>query len=160
MIASTHQEAFSCAFVRAVAANSGCSIGKPEPDRDGIDYTISNEEYCFPKLDVQVKSTKNFSFDGNYVAYDITKKAYNFLCMPSHTPRILILVTLPNSHLMWSEATEKNLILRNCAYWMNLKGLSALSGKGKVRIKIPRTNIFDQNSLCGMMKVISRSGAL
>lgn len=155
MITTSHQAEFSCAFIRAVAASAGCSIASPVPDRNSIDLTISSEAYRCPRLDVQVKSTKNFALNGPQIPYPLKVSNYNDLRADVIVPRLLVLVTLPETHTEWLMLEEHHLLLKHCAYWHSLKGLPASSNSDSVTIHINRDHIFNVGNLKEIMKKIS-----
>jgi|ERR1700722_13817757 len=155
MITSLHQEQFSHVFVRAVVATAGCSISVPQPDRKSVDFTISSEEHRCPKVDVQVKSTKNFKLEGETFSYPLKINNYNDLIADVSTPRILVLVTLPDTPQEWLSLSEDNLLLKYCAYWTSLKGEPPKDVKESVTIHINRSAVFDVTNLRDLLQKIS-----
>jgi hypothetical protein len=155
VITSNHQEEFSYAFVRAVVASAGCSIAVPKPDRNSIDLTISSEEHRCPKIDVQVKSTKNFSLSGDQIPYPLNVDNYKDLIAEVTTPRILILVTLPSTPEHWLNLSEESMRLQHCAYWASLKGLPPKDAKETVTVYLNRSDLFNVKTLHAIMEKLS-----
>src|SRR5207237_680676 len=122
----THrQEQFSNAFLLAVAAAAGCSAAKPSVDNDSIDWTLSNRMTHSPKLDVQLKCTVLEALaDGNF-HYELKKKNYDDLIIDVSSPRILVLVIVPEPIEDWMHQTAEHLILRRCAYWISLAEMAS-----------------------------------
>ena len=86
------KEQFSNAFLAAV---SGCSISKPVPDIDTIDWTLSNRLPRRPKLDVQLKCTSSDDGTGDLIAFELKRKNYDDLILTNLIdPRILVVVTV------------------------------------------------------------------
>jgi hypothetical protein len=155
VITTLHQAEFSYAFIRAVAASAGCSIAEPKPDRKSVDLTISSEEHRCPKIDVQVKSTKNFRLEGDEFSYPLKVKNYNDLIADVSTPRILVLVTIPPTPEEWIVLSEPHLILRHCAYWTSLKGYPPTDAVETVTVHIKRRDMFNVETLQDIMKKAS-----
>ncbi len=50
-------EALSRAYVSAIAAHAGYTVGRPEPDRDSVDLSLSAGGAMRPQIDIQLKAT-------------------------------------------------------------------------------------------------------
>ena len=154
------QEQFSKAFVMAVASLAGCSAAEPKPDDDSIDWTLS----CRlpprrPKLDLQVKSTGNASGSEAAIHYPLKRKNYEDLILSDLlTPRILVLVIVPQAPVDWLLASTDSLILRHCAYWVSLNGQPATTNESTVTVQVPRANLFDVGALIRLMQAINEGG--
>src|SRR5258708_38640329 len=102
MARSAQQERFGDAFLLAVATIAGCAYAKPETDNDSIDWTLSCRLSRRPKIDVQMKTV---SFDDQFsgsISYALKKKNYDDLILTDVlTPRILLLVTVPQNIESW-----------------------------------------------------------
>jgi Domain of unknown function (DUF4365) len=91
------------------------------------------------------------------VIYDLAVANYNDLRMEeAGTPRILVLLVMPDDEERWIEQTEEMLLLRHCAYWVSLKGMPATSNTKTVRISVPRVNVFSVNGLRALMDKVRR----
>ena len=156
------QEQFSKAFIMAVASLAGCSIAVPTPDDDSIDWTLS----CRltprrPKLDLQVKSTRDESGGEDDVHYALKRKNYDDLALADVlAPRILVLVTVPADPGAWLTVSPEALVLRHCARWVSLRGKPATSNETSVTVRVPRANLFDVDALTELMRAINAGGAL
>src|SRR5205085_1654536 len=105
------------------------------------------------KIDIQAKSTKNYQTDDTAVRYDTEVKNYNDLRDPKvGTPRILVVLCMPESESEWCDHTEERLLLRKCAYWMTLKGMPPTPNTKTVRVEIPRANRFNVEALNALME--------
>ena len=151
------QEQFSKAFIMAAASLAGCSVAEPRPDDDSIDWTLS----CRlpprrPKLDLQVKSTSNSAGTETAIHYALKRKNYDELTLVDLlAPRILVLVLVPSDPLAWLTASPEALVLRNCAYWVSLRGLPATDNKTSVTVQVPRANLFDVGAVMALMRSIN-----
>jgi hypothetical protein len=162
LLTVTHrQEALSRAYIQAVASKCGMNCSFREFDY-GIDVTLHEitrrgnryVESGF-KLDIQAKSSINVIFGETIIKYDTEKKNYNDLRDPNvGTPRILVLLALPELENDWAFFSEDNLVLKKCAYWATLKGLVASPNQSTVRVSIPRSNCFHAVALLGIMERI------
>ena len=68
------------------------------------------------------------------------------------TPRILVLLVLPEKEDEWALFSEDQLILKRCAYWLSLKEWPATQNETSVRVSIPRANRFNVESLAQIME--------
>ena len=123
----THQqEEFSRAYIYAVAAAAGMKFSPAAaPDDDSVDVMIS-----FPL------KAKNYE--------DLRHTDYQ-------TPRILVVVFVPEQVRDWTAHTEQALVLRYCAYWWSLGGLPASSNQRSTTVHLPRTNLFNVAGLEALM---------
>ena len=160
MITTAHQkESLSRAYVQIIAARCGLSWSSPSPDY-GVDIILHNVEEMdgqfvqsgYP-LEIQVKSTSAAILEKSEVKYDMEIGAFKKLRNPSVVTagRILVLLVLPEDESEWTTVTDENLILRRCAYWLSLKGRDAVDNQSKVRINIPRENVFSDRALRDIM---------
>lgn len=154
MIWSHRQEDFSRAYVQAIVAQAGMIVGTAAQDY-GIDLSIKllarranrvmDSGY---RLDVQLKSTSSFSADNEHVLYDLEVRNYDDLRITvTATPRILVVLLVPEAVTEWTEQTEQQLSLRRCAYWLSLRGWPATANTSTVRLRIPRTQMFSVSAL-------------
>jgi hypothetical protein len=152
---SAAQEQFSKAFILATASLAGCSVAEPKPDDDSIDWILS----CRlaprrPKLDLQVKSTSDGTGTEAAIHYPLKRKNYDELILADLlTPRLLVLVVVPQDPLAWLTAAPEALVLRHCAYWV-----SATDNETSVTVQVPRANLFDVSALMGLMQMINEGG--
>ncbi len=160
MLTANHrQESLSRAYIQAVAGRCGLNCAFREYDY-GIDVTVHEitrrrNRYIESgfNLDIQAKSTINAIFDDKFVKYDMEIKTYDDLRDSQvGTPRILVLLALPEKEDEWALFSEDQLILKRCAYWLSLKGWPATKNETSVRVSIPRTNRFDVESLARIME--------
>ncbi|NET57455.1 MAG: DUF4365 domain-containing protein [Symploca sp. SIO2E6] len=164
---NTQKEEFSYAYLYAVTSAAGYSFQKSSRPTDvgGIDIIISGIETQYslypPRLEIQVKSTSTDVVSEEFVRYPLKLKNYNELRKSKIlTPRLLIVVLLPENLNSWVQQSETELCLRHCAYWMSLKGMPETPNKVNVTISIPRQQIFTVDTLKTLMQRIATGGAL
>lgn len=160
------QEAFSRAYIHAVAAAAGYKFSDaPLPDDDDVDVTISTSGTMglirSPKVDVQAKCRLGIPPDGSSISYALDKDNYEGLRHTDYgTPRILVVVFVPNDPAQWTEHSEDKLTLSYCGYWTCLQGQPQSSNKASVTVYLPRKNVFSVDGLKELMGRIGRKEAL
>jgi hypothetical protein len=78
------------------------------------------------RFDLQLKSTTQASVTDAEIRYDVEVRAYNHLREPGeNTPRILVVLVMPEHETQWLTQTLEELALRSCAYWICLEGYPA-----------------------------------
>jgi hypothetical protein len=155
------QEGLSRAYVHAIAARCGLGSSTPKPDY-GVDLSLHHitirgkrRVESGYRLDIQAKSTVQASRDETHLSYDLDAKSYDDLRLAAG-PRILVVLLLPKKEEEWSAQTENELILRHCVYWLSLEGRAATKNRRKVRLLIPRANVFSVEGLLAILERIKR----
>jgi hypothetical protein len=162
---SDRQDLYSMAFVKAIVAAAGFNITLPALDRDSTDLNVEFSDIRditpkYNRLVIQVKCTYQDSIDNNGILhFALPKKNYNDL-IGGINPKILVVVHVPepnqNQCLTWIQYNVDHVIFRNKAYWICITGFEPTSNKSKITISIPTTNIFDIQTLTGLMEKIAR----
>lgn len=154
---SSQQEAFSLAYVRAVAATAGYRVqGGPQPDDDSVDMTISSRgaggTIASPKVDIQLKCQLGPPAVGNTFTYDLNVKNHEDLRHEHlQVPRILVVVVVPRQVANWLDQDDERLLMRHCGWWVSLRGEQPSENRSSVRVTIPRSQRFDVTGLDDMM---------
>lgn len=154
------EEALSLVYVRAVAAYAGYVTAECDFDRDGVDLRIHAGGAMRPALDLQLKATVNLaeSQDRRY-GFRLQRRNYDLLRDETQTPRLLVVLDLPNDETQWMTITTEELVLRRCAYWLSLKGYAETDNSSSVTVYIPKQNVFDVEGLRVLMER-SRQGGI
>lgn len=155
-------EQLSRAYVQAVAAVSGCTCARPEPDY-GVDLSLRlvdriGGEYCpiGRNLDVQLKSTTAAVLTAGHVIYDLDVRAYDMLRRATRrAPMYLVLFVMPAERSDWVAHSESGLEIRHCAYWLSLRREPAVTNAATVRVRIPRQNQFTPTALARIMEALA-----
>jgi hypothetical protein len=170
MIIDQHcQEQLSRAYVHAVTAHSGL-IFEPTSVDYGVDGTIrvvreKNGRHFVAGhvLDVQLKATTSWSIRDDSVVYDLEAKTYNDLVdrfnEPRGTPMVLMVLCLPENKAEWLDISHDQLILRHCCYWCRVGG-TRTTNTATQRIKIPKSNIVDQDTVADLLQRVRRGEVL
>lgn len=159
------QEALSRAYVQAVAAHCGLMCSLREPDY-GVDLTLHYIRYRDGRygesgfrLDVQLKSTTRSGVTDTEILYDLEVKTYDDFRDPAvGVRRILVLMVIPEDESRWTSHSEEQLSIRDCAYWLSLRGWPPTTNKRTVRVAIPRANVFSVEGVTGLMDRIREGG--
>jgi hypothetical protein len=163
LIRNHRQELLCRAWILAVAARCGLGINFRELDY-GIDITLHSisrrgsraVESGF-KLDIQAKSTSLLNLSSSDVVYDLEVKAYNDLRETEvGCPRILVLLLLPDEEHDWTTHTEEQMILRQAAYWISLRGMPLRDNLRSVRVTLPRSQLLTPTALTSIMDRLHR----
>jgi Domain of unknown function (DUF4365) len=158
---NARKEQFSNAFLLAVAAVAGCSVAKPSVDNDSIDWTISDRRSRRPKLDIQLKCTSDANGTAALIAFALKKKNYDDLTVTNLiSPRILVLVVVPELIEDWIALNQNELALRHRAFWMSLVGQPPTTNETSVTIHIPRSQALTVESLDELMAKTDRGAPL
>jgi hypothetical protein len=153
MAVTDREEALSRAYVAAVAAGAGYITAVMDFDRDGVDIQIRAGGAMRPSLDIQLKATINLGQPkGGAFRFPLKRRNYDLLLADTMIPRILVVLDLPRDETNWLEVTQDQLIMRRCAYWASLGGLSETANKESVTVLIQSNNRFDVDSLRALMQ--------
>ncbi|MDE0647478.1 MAG: DUF4365 domain-containing protein [Cyanobacteria bacterium MAG IRC4_bin_6] len=150
------KERLSLVYVEALAAQAGFTTSKPGPDRDSIDLSIQAGGRFRPALDLQLKATTTLDPERNGCRSfrSLSIKNYNDLRGPSQTPRLLVVLELPQDESRWMTVTPEELILRQQAYWLSLQGEGHgdVSNKTTITVHIPVGNVLNVETLQTLME--------
>lgn len=174
MLTDNHiREGLSRAYIQAVAHRAGFNLSVREFDYglDGTFHEVSRVEepdgrYRYResgfKIDFQAKassSPEHIELRDEALSYKLEAKSQRDLVLAGGTPRILVVLLLPDDPAQWLTCAEDALTLRRCAWWVSLGGQSPTANDKTVRVDIPRAQRFDTEALTAMMDRV-RSGGL
>jgi hypothetical protein len=157
------QEEISKAYLHAVAAKCGFSVASWSQDHGCVDTTVGAASpvgggYLYrPKVDVQLKATTRAGVEhDDFVSWTLDIEHYDSLRARAHTPHLLVVLLLPDDISESVEHTIDHLLIRRCAYWVNMTGMKAAPGKAKSKtIRLPKINLFSPEALQGILTRIS-----
>ena len=160
MKSEKRKETLSRVYVEAIAAQAGYITALRSQDLDGVDLQIHAGGDMRPALDLQLKATVNLMkrSDG-YVYYRLKIRNYELLRGETQTPRLLVVLHLPRNESCWVTVTARKLVLRRCAYWLNLRRCKESQNKATITVGIPEQNLFDVKNLISLMEQ-SRKGSI
>ena len=160
MTLNSQMELLSLAYVRAVAANSGYQVSRPEIDNDSIDGILIASVGRRARIDFQAKATTQNLVWGDHIRFPLSIKNYNDLRDSTMTPRILVVLMMPRDRDKWLGQTNEELCLRRCAYWMSLENLPEVPNKDSVTVYVPTANIFSSEQLINLMRKVEKGETL
>ena len=151
---SDRKEGLSLAYVEALAARAGFSTSVPAPDRDSVDLRIMAGGPRRPSLDLQLKATAApGGTQAGFLQFRLAVKNYDDLRVQTQTPRLLVVLELPEDESQWMTVTTEALVLRRRAYWLSLQqGYDEVGGQQTVTVRIPEHNLFDVGALQSLME--------
>lgn len=150
-------EALSRAYVSAIAASAGYSMGHIEPDRDSLDALILAKGEMRPQIGLQLKATSGIAVTNGPFTFVLSVKNYEDLRVKTQSPRLLIVVSMPVNEADWLHHHADHLILRRCAYWKSLLGEPQTSNTSTVSVAMHTSQVFDAPTLTSLMDK-SRAG--
>ena len=97
---------------------------------------------------MQLKCTATPDFRDGALHYPLAAKNYGDL-IPKNVmvPRILVVVAVPADVSNWLTMSEQSLTLRNCAYWLSLRGAPESENEHTKTVRIPVEQRFDAGAL-------------
>ena len=156
------KERLSLVYVKALAARVGFATSERSPDRDSIDLSLHGDGPRCPTLDLQLKATAILDAPQNgRFSFPLSIKNYNDLRCEVQTPRLLVVLELPQEEARWMMVTPEELTLRRRAYWLSLQGgrHGAVSNKTTVTVHVPVGNVLNVETLQTLMER-SRKGEI
>ena len=161
----------SYAYLHAVASTVGvsCVCTNRHVDNRGIDATLTcwehfNDSYKDEiDLKVQLKATvKEPSNSGSHFSYFFKgTKQYDFLREETKCQhRLLVVLFLPSNQEEWLNVNPEQLILKNAAYWVSLRGAEASSNITGTTVYLPKEQILTPDSLLGIFEKLSENNLL
>jgi len=158
---SDQKEALSHVYVRSLAAISGFVTSVPEQDRDSVDLRIQAGGPRRPALDLQLKATTKLSANQQgTLNFRISVKNYRDLSGKTQTPRLLVVLKVPEESSKWLRVTPEKLILHGHAYWLSLqKGYEDVAGQDTITVHIPQKNVLNVETLKSLIEQ-SRTGTI
>lgn len=157
----------SYAYLHAVAAhaNMTCHISNRHQDNNGIDATITawgpfGTSVLRTEVDikVQLKSTIGIlPVVGGKMTYFI-RGANQYADLITHrvaTPRVLVVLCLPDDRLEWLKIDQESLALKRCAYWVSLRGAPPSTNASGQTIRIPCNQIMDPAALKALATAVA-----
>ena len=146
----------SIAYIEVVASQAGYQVTEIKMDNDSVDGTLVGDFGRRPRIDFQAKATARDLARNGEIRYPLPIKNYNDLRIDTITPRILIIMLMPDDPDDWLEQTDDALCMRHCAYWTSIRGAPDSANKESVTVYVPMANVFDRDRLVSMMRRAER----
>jgi hypothetical protein len=163
MTPEQRQEEISKAYLHAVAAKCGFAVGTWSQDHGCLDTTVGAEatvgsgHLVRPKVDLQLKATRQQGVEhDDYISWKLEIDHYDSLRAPATLPHLLVVLLLPDDIELSVEHTSEQLVLRRCAYWVNMTGMEAADAGQKTKtVHLPKTQLFSPSALTAILEKIS-----
>lgn len=160
MTPNLQMEQRSLAVVRAVAADAGYQVVRPDPDDDSVDGILMARFGRRPRIEFQAKATARDIMGTNSLRFPLPVKNYDELRLASWTPRILVVALMPEESDPWLSQTDDELCLHSSVYWVSLADMPSVSNTATVTVQIPTANVFDRAQLEAMMSRAEAGGSI
>jgi hypothetical protein len=159
----------SYAYLHAVAARAGmeCQVTARHSDNKGVDARVrawgpfNNGGYLSEvNIDVQLKATTQaFGSAENFLRFEIQgiERFDRLRDQTVEIVRLLVVLFLPKDKAEWLSWSPEELIVRQCAYWICLRGMPETGNRKSITIKIPRANALTPDALAALAAGISRN---
>jgi hypothetical protein len=164
MTPEQQKEEIGRAYIHAVAAREGFKLATWSVDDGCLDVTIGRAgalgggTIANPKLDVQLKCTSRQDLvRKDHIAWKLARDHYNRLVARSATKQILVVLVLPEDEDAWIEHSVDAILIRRCAYWLDMSDLPPITTASKT-VRIPRDNVFSPDALVLLMTQLSLAG--
>lgn len=137
-----------------------------QEDDNGVDYRlIKNIERngriydAGSVLEFQIKSTKNWSDDGQNIKYSLESKTYNDIVSRNKiggVRLILVIMCLPEQQEEWVGFFDDKIEFKNNLYWFYTDSDELLeSEKSKKTISVPKVNVLDRAGFVNLVNKFS-----
>ena len=154
------KERFSLAHIYAVATSAGYLVDEVRVDRDSVDGVLKGDFGRRPRIDFQAKATARDLVRNDHIAFPLPIKNYDELRADTLTPRLLVVVLLPDDQSQWLDQSSEATCMRYCGYWLSLANLPPLPNTTTRTVQIPLTQVFDRRQLTELMAKAEAGAAL
>ncbi len=161
------KEELSLVYMSAISAVEGFALECIRRDRDSIDAVVRSNKKLSPEskilhisMEVQLKSTAVPNIVEDHLKFNLPMKNYNDLRASSIAERILVVLVLPEDEKDWVKMSIDELVIKKCAYWYSLKNQPDVTNEENIMIRIPVSNILDNNKLRQILTSISKGEEL
>jgi hypothetical protein len=162
------QAELSYAYLHAVASRAGfsCEYRNRHLDGAGVDATITEDGRKLADdsiltsfaVDIQLKATyRDLPQPDSRISYSLTIPHYDKLRLEEvASPRLLVLLRLPQDSEEWLRITGDALVAKRCAHWASLRGAPASENDKNQTVYVPRENLLTPRGLSDIMARFSR----
>jgi len=110
------------------------------------------------QLEAQLKCTTQDKVNGDHVAWQLGRQAYDRLSSEKVlVPAVLIVLTVPPAMDDWLLQSPAQLLLSGEAYWVSLRGAPSIDTESKV-VHLPRSQVFGVQPLLDIMDRLGQGG--
>lgn len=163
MTPEQQKEEISKAYVHAVAAACGYTVGSWSQDAQCIDVTLAAPGAVGlgtledPQVNLQLKCTSSpNAIKADHIAWQLEKARYDRLRARAQVPKLLVVLELHQDESQWFEHTVEHLLIRRCAYWLTMTGMPAIEDQESKTVHVPKTQVFSPTGLKVIMEKASK----
>lgn len=163
MTPEQRQEEISKAYLHAVAAKCGFAVANWTQDHGCLDATVGaattvgTGHLVRPKVDIQLKATRQARVEkAEHVSWPLEIDHYDRLRSEAQCPHLLVILLLPDDVEQSIEHTAEQLVLRRCAYWVNMTGMPPADGQKNKTVRLPKAQLFSPAALQVILEKVSR----
>ena len=157
---NTLKERFSLAHIYAVATSAGYLVDEVRVDRDSVDGVLKSDFGRRPRIDFQAKATARDLVRSDHIAFPLPIKNYDDLRADTLTPRLLVVILLPDDQSQWLNQSPDETCMRYCGYWLSLANRPHVPNTTTETVHIPLTQVFDRRQLTELMTKAESGAAL
>ena len=147
------------AYFRAVVADAGATVAKPEPDI-GIDFIVAGAQMLKDgtysptglTFHCQLKASTDWRIEGDFIVYPVKADSYNKLAGLQKGLGVLIVFRLPKDGTDILTVEEHRLQLENCCYWY-LVPRKPTQNTSSETIQIHRSQLFDRDAVAHLLEL-------
>lgn len=154
MVDTRRKEELAKSYLNALCAVKGISMEIQMHDDDSLDVMLkkivirSDTKKYNAQISVQLKSSSsNYTEHETYYSYPLPKKNFDELRLPATAKAFLFVLILPAEEKDWIGQSISELIMRQCMYWLDLKGMPDSPNSTNVTVHLPRTNVVSPETL-------------
>lgn len=156
------KEQFSLAYAHAVVTAARCKVSELKVDDERVDFTVrqvaNHDVFDGAAFDVQMKCTSQDVLRDDGVHWTLDTNHYDDLRSPRvYTPKILVVLVVPDDLDEWFEHSTDNTVLRKAAYWVSLRGAPPATGATKT-VTLPAANHFNVPGVLGILSRVGNGG--
>jgi hypothetical protein len=148
---SWQKEQMSVAYMNAVVAHAGFTVGTWNVDKDGVDMTLRDGGLM---VDLQVKcsASPTQNANGDYT-YQLDSATYDKLRdINRSAPGYLVLVVVPEQVQHWVTYSPTDLLLACHGYWARLQGRTDAATGATKAVRLPKTQAVSPHALGAMFQ--------
>lgn len=155
MTPKQRKEELSKAYVHAVAAASGLTIGAWSQDHGCVDVSIKAADKAV--IDLQLKATSRQSIErADHLAFQLEPGHYDTLRRAEvAAPHYLVVLWLPEAEEDWWAHSVEQLLIRKCAYYVLMTGMPARDAEAPT-VRVPLDQPFGPDALLRLMDAARR----
>ena len=168
MTPEQRQEEIMKAYIQAIAAKCSVAVSDWTQDQGCVDCTlgaassVGGGRLARPKVDLQMKATTQQKRveHAEYISWPLKISHYDQMRAPSPIPMVLAVLLLPAAVETSVEHTLEHILIRRCAFWVNMVGMPAVPEQDSKTVHLPKENVFSPDALTLMLDKVSRGEQL